>query len=257
MLDLNIIEKRFRMMGQLILFLGYFYALNKFLINRNIKYFILILFGITVTFLLGFRTLTLALFVVSFVMIIRIYKISFSSLKYLIIYIILLLLLSQTSFVKNIIESMLLRFEYANFDNEEYIRMLQYEYFKESHFINVSDFIFGSGFPNADSSYGRYMYNMQGYNSYGEATGSIAGWFDWGLLGLSWIAGIPTVTILLLISFYMIFKKVPRKYYYYSCTYIFLLLVSITTVEFYRKGAFVFHALAMYSIDYITGKIKK
>lgn len=250
-------EKRFRMHGQAIATLGYFYFLNKYMIGKKSIYLIYCFLGICVFIMLGFRSLLLSLLICSVFMFYRTSKIT---LKSLLSFICLLgaaiFLLYQFDFTKNTIESIINRNQEQTFQNEDYIRVQQFQYFTQEHFKNFSDFFFGSGFPSEQSSYGKYMLNLQQYNQYGEYVASVGAWFDWGLIGLSWVAGIPTVTILMTIAIKAILKKVDKQYYYFSFFYLFLILSSITTIEFFRNGAFVFHAMALYGIELCSTKKK-
>lgn len=252
-------ETRFRMYGQAIATLGYFFSLNKYILTRNKLYLLYIFLGICVFIMLGFRSMLLALFICTIFMFYKTSnKISFKTLfSFICILGILIFILYQFDFTKNTIETIINRNQNQNFQNEDYIRIREFEYFTQEHFINISDFFFGSGFPSEQSSYGKYMLGLQQYNQYGEYVASVGAWFDWGLLGLSWVAGIPTVLILLIISAKAILKKTGKQYNYFSFFYLFLILSSITTIEFYRGGAFVFHAIALYGIELCTLKKKK
>lgn len=252
----NVGEKRFRLTGQLILFLGYYYNLNRFLLSRGNR--ITSCFGVVLgaicILLLGFRSFTLAFIAVSLIMIYRIQGFRLSSIKYLLLFIVLIIAVGQTDFGETIIGNMLERQNSgATLDNEDYIRVKQWEYFTTQHFQNGLERFFGSGIPNLDSSYGKYMESFQGYNNYGEPTGSVAAWVDWGVYGLSWTLGIPAAVMLYLFVIYMVFKKLGNKYIYISSTYLLLLVTSITTVEIFRFGAFAFHGIILY----LLYKIKK
>lgn len=251
-------ETRFRMYGQTIVILGYFFSLNKYILTRRNLYLLYCFLGVCIFIMLGFRSMLLSLLICTVFMFYRTTKITFKSLlSFLLLSTIFIFTLYQFDFTKNTIEAIINRSQEQNFQNEDYIRIQEFEYFTQEHFINISDFIFGSGFPSEQSAYGKYMLRLQQYNQYGEYVASVGAWFDWGLLGLSWVAGIPTVVILLIISAKAIFKKTDKQYYYFSFFYLFLILSSITTIEFYRGGAFVFHAIALYGIELCTLKKKK
>lgn len=249
-LDLTPNEKRFRLCGQAIVSLGYFYFLSKYVLYYNFKYLLYMLIGLSIFILMGFRSMLAAIFIVSLFLTLRITNFSIRRIvPYILLAVVIGLIMYQFEFVQFVVKNMLERNEEANFGNEDYIRVLEYEYFMNDHFVNLSDYIFGSGFPTEHSSYGRQMLELRQFNQYGEYTSSVGAWVDWGLLGLSWVAGMHTVIVLLLISFTAIFLKVEKKYYFVSAFYIFLLLSSITTVEFFRQGAFVIHALALYLLE--------
>lgn len=251
-------ETRFRMHGQAIVTLGYFFSLNKYILTRRNLYLLYIFLGICVFIMLGFRSMLLALIICTIFMFYKTSKITLKSLfSFVCLFAILIFILYQFDFTKYTIQTMINRNQDQNFQNEDYIRIRELEYFTQEHFISLSDFFWGSGFPSDQSSYGKYMLSLQEYNQYGESVASVGAWYDWGLLGLSWVAGIPTVIILLIISIKAIFKKTDKQYYYFSFFYLFMILSSITTIEFYRGGAFVFHAIALYGIEVCTFKRNK
>lgn len=200
--------------------------------------------------MLGFRSLLLALILCSLLMIYKTVGFTFKSLfKLAFVSMLLIFILYQFDFTQNTINAIINRNQEQNFQNEDYIRIQQFHYFTQEHFINASDFFFGSGFPSEQSNYGKSMLRLQEFNQYGEYVSSVGAWFDWGLIGLSWIAGIPTVTVLLIISAKAILKKTDKRYCYFAFFYLFLVMASITTIEYYRGGAFVFHAIALYGIE--------
>lgn len=248
-------ERRFRLCGQLILALGYFQALNIYILTKNKFNLLLVVLGFSIYIMLGFRTMLVALLCCSFLMIIKIEKITLKkAITYLLMLTIIAVILLQFSFTENTITSIINRSETNNFDNEDYIRYQQLHYFTNEHFINNIERFWGSGFYHEKSDYGKMMSGLHTYDKYGNIKSSIAMWVDWGLLGLSWIAGIPTVILIITISLLAFLKKKPKEYLYLSYFYLFLLLCSVTTTEWFREGAFVFHAIALYCIEIISKK---
>ncbi|MFT3993578.1 MAG: hypothetical protein QM660_04675 [Dysgonomonas sp.] len=152
--------------------------------------------------------------------------------------------------MSEIIDKMMQRQETDNMGNEDYVRVLQLDYFLHHHFKNIIEFIGGSGVPNPNSGYGKYMYSFNEVDEYGVMSGtSITGWFDWGLIGLSWVMGIPAVLALLIYAIRAIILKVDKEYYYIGCWFLFLLIISPVNTEFYREGIFVFHGIALYLVE--------
>lgn len=119
------------------------------------------------------------------------------------------------------------------FEND--IRYLNLIYHYTSYFKNPIEMIFGSGMPYTGTSY--YDFEQDLKEMYGFY------YSDWGLIGLSWIIGIPAVLIMLIYS-YKIFKTKTRKEYYYIGIYFFNIVISsITTHEFYIHLNFVVQAI--------------
>ena len=138
-----------------------------------------------------------------------------------------------TSVVQNSINNMMKRQEAgATFANEDYIRVIQFNYFTKEHFKSPVEYVFGSGIPNPRTKYGQPFYTVD------PALGPYNGWHDWGIVGLSWMIGIPAVLALLFPVLRIIRKKCDDKILFLKFFYIFLLLSSFTTVEFYRVGSF-------------------
>lgn len=246
----EITEHRLRLYGQMISFLGYFFFLNKLLCkdgNKTVN-IVGISLGLVIILTLGFRSTLVATIVVSVFMIYKVQGRITGLLKSLFLFAILLIIVINTDFGENIINKMLERQATDNFDNSDYIRILEWNYYTTNHFLNGFDYFFGSGIPSEYSVYGKNMFSLANFNQYGEVTTSIAQWRDWGIIGFSWILGLPATLVLILLFVILIFTNVDKEFMYIKCTYIFLLFISITTMEIYRQGAFVFHALSLYMI---------
>lgn len=156
------------------------------------------------------------------------------------VFVLIVIGILSTDFGSETMENIMNRQENQTMDNDDYIRVAQLAYFTQDHFISTSDYIFGSGIPSGRNSYSRQMTVRVGANDLQPTQ-----WRDWGLLGLSWVMGLPMLFVLLYFAKKMITSKVPKQYYFISATYIELLLVSLLNVEFYRNGAFVFHGLML------------
>ena len=254
MLSLMESEHRFRLNGQYVLFWGYFYYLNVLIMTKKplAKDIFALLLGFFVIILLGFRTGIVGIVLSSGLMVIRIKGFSYKIIKYFLIAGIIGVCVIATPVGRNILDNMIERNETESFDNEDYIRVKQFMYFSQEHFKSDYERFWGSGMANVESKYGKYYVAML---DPGGVT-SRAQWRDWGLIGLSWIMGIPMFLVMLFLIFYMIFKKTDKNHYYVSCLYLFMLMSGITTVEVYRNGAFVFHGLMLYLMGLIKNKLK-
>ena len=243
-------EHRIRLYGQMICFIGYFFFLNKLLCKQGAHLVNVtgIALGLIIILTLGFRSTLIGTIVVSIFMIYRVQGRLTSIVRSFVLLAILICVVMNTEFGENVISNMLERQATDNFDNSDYIRILEWNYYTTNHFINGYDYFFGSGLPNDNSAYGRQIASLATFNQYGEVTTSVAQWRDWGIIGFSWILGLPATFTLILLFGILIFTKVDKQYMYLKCTYCLLLLISITTMEIFRQGAFVFHALSLYMI---------
>lgn len=249
-------ERRFRMTGQLIVFIGFFLYLNRLLMGNNkINNLLKLLISGFIIVLLGFRTEILVLILTSLLLIIRIKGFNLRIFKYISVIVVLAFALYSTESGKTTIDNMIQRNEESNFSNSDYIRVQQWDYFTNYHFKSTAERFWGTGLPSWESTYGKQLGNLADFSDRrSNVHTSIAQWRDWGLIGLSWVMGVPMFLVLIGLIFYFIFLKTTPNYYYLSSLYLFLLFASITTVEFYRNGAFVFHGLILYLANRIRAE---
>ncbi len=237
-------DVRIRLTGQGLVFLGYFYGINKFLSDKNNKVFYLILsvLCILIIFLLGFRTQIVLIIPFTYFLIFKIK--GFNRKVFLISIGILLFFLSLSIIpvVKDKIEFMQERQETEKFSRKDYIRVIDFQYYTHEHFHNIWEYILGSGSPFPGTEYNYYMSGLKDKYMYYE---------DLGLLGLSWIIGIFPVVIMLLYSFKAYRLPLPNDYKYLGIWFIYLIAISFTTMEFYREGNFVVQALVLFLIEKI------
>ena len=230
---------RFTMYGQLIAYICLFYFYGKYLFSGKTKYLLYILPAFFVLFIAGFRTQIAAILLALGLFTYSVKKIA--SVKYMLLFLIVIGVLSQTSVVQNSINNMMKRQEAGDtFANEDYIRVIQFNYFTKEHFKSPVEYILGSGIPNPRTKYGQPFYTVD------PTLGPYNGWQDWGIVGLSWMIGIPAVLALLFPVLRIIRRKCDDKILFLKFFYIFLLLSSFTTIEFYRVGSFFFHGLLFY-----------
>lgn len=248
----NDYEHRFRMMGQLINSIGYFYYLYKYFSQNRIKYLFCSCAGLLVIILLGFRMMIASCVITSLIFYFHYKKVKLENIIKVIFSIaVIVIVASYIPPVQHAINSMLLRQENEqNYLNTDYVRYLQFEYFFNKHFNNSLEFFLGSGMPNPNSQYGKMMaLDIDDYSST-----AIYGWYDWGMVGLTWIIGIPAVFCLL----YIIIKcikysfLISKRYWYIGYWYIFLLIISVNNVELFRVNSFIFHGVILYLLNYLT-----
>lgn len=228
-------EVRIRFAGQNICSLGFLFALNKYLTSGRRKYLFLAFFTFFTMFLWGFRTITFSCILFSLILFYKIRGIGYI-VKIFPLLLLISIILLQTPLINEKIEFMQERQNSGEtFANDDYIRVILIKYFYESHFLSNWELFWGSGLP-ADSSYGLYMDNL------GE---NHLHWNDMGLLGLSWILGIPCVLTMIWYALKAGFQKMPKEYVYLALWFLFLLLIGFTTAEFIRIGNYVPQAIAL------------
>jgi hypothetical protein len=232
---------RIRMYAQGFCSLGYFLGLNKLFEKKKLIYLPQILLCFSVIFLMGFRTMTIMLVVISFALIIRLTGFSKRLFIYLGIMLVSFYFISQTPLFSSIIDRMYERNATDNFSNDDYIRIKEFEYYTNQHFYNNIELFFGSGLPFlGKGKYGNYMAGLirEGLT-----------YVDFGLYSLSWMVGVIPILVMILYSVKAIKVRVGREFHYAGYWFIYLMGISFTTMEFYRYGNFIVQAFALYIIE--------
>lgn len=238
-------ESRVRIFSDSILYFGTLYCLNKYLVKESTKMLIYFLIGTACIFLQGFRMLILGYTVISFVMFIRLYKLSFKTTFFIGVVLAFSLYGLQTRVVQDKLTEIVDRNETANFENESYVRVLLVDYYYNNHFINKLEMFLGSGMPHmsphnperAESEYSRQCsYNAFYYHFYPV---------DMGLLGLSWNAGIPFTITFILLMLLVARMKVPRDYWYVAAWEIFIVIVGLTNEISYYHSNIIYQVVAL------------
>ena len=67
-----------------------------------------------------------------------------------------------------------------------------------------------------------------------------------------WIIGLPCLLCILFCIFKILRVKLPKQYLYLKYFYAFILLTSVTDVEFYRWGSVFFHGVLFYLFELIV-----
>ena len=214
------------------------------------KYILILLFGgFLVFFMLAFRLMLAAILLISFLLVAKVVKIRLSSfIRIIISTIIITAMLSYVPFVRSGIDRMVTAQNDAqSYENDDYIRMIELDYYMNHHFISVTERLIGSGHPGKKSNYGKEMKVDADDDLYTHATTK---WNDWGLVGLSWIIGPFSVIILIImmIKCIIISWRADEKYLFVAAWFTFLLLISINNAEAYRQGTFIYYALMFYYV---------
>jgi len=237
-------DLRIRLVAQGLSSLGVFFGIGK-IINKDgsRKYYLMTTVCSIIIVLMGFRTMIFAIVVFSLILLVRTKGLRLRTLVYVSVMALALGLSIKIPAISNKIDNMIVRQKEDNFTNQDYIRLIGLNYYTTKHFVSNTEYILGSGYP-AYGSNSRYANNMEIL----EQDNSIY-WVDWGLLGLSWIAGIPFVFLMIWYAVRSIFRTVDVKYYYLGIWFAYILTISITTKEFYRDGNLVVQAFVLFLID--------
>ena len=228
-------EQRIAIYGQGLASLSVIFGLNKYLIDRRKKYIIIILLGLFAVFGCGYRTmlLSLSLSIIILVLRLRISKRTLLSLSLLVI--MLAVFIINVDFIQYQIENMSDRQENLNeggLENDfRYINLL---YHYTSFFKSPIELFLGSGLAFEGTDYYKYIKMLDESGMY---------YSDLGLIGLSWMIGIPAVLIMIIYSYQIYKKKVNKEYIYIGIYFFNIVISSITTHEFYIHLNFVVQAI--------------
>lgn len=247
-------DVRIRLAGQGFSSLGYFLGLNKFILNKNKTGYLLLSFlCFVVIFLMGFRTMLVMIGVFTIITIIRVKGFGQMVFVFGIVCAAIWKVAAEIPVFAGIIKRMAERQKTDTFSNGDYIRMIQLRYFTQNHFKNIFEYFCGSGIPNYGNgmnSYGKYMKGL-------DDTG--INYVDWGLLSLSWMIGMVAVLSMIAYSVKAFIMKVPVGYCYLGIWFMYLIVSSFTTMEFFRSGNFIVQSIALYIVEkaYVEGLFKR
>lgn len=254
---------RVRIKSDGILYLGLLFCWNKYLCYNKNKYLILALLAFLMVFLQGYRILIVTVIIVCVLLYHKINGLKRKTLILLIIVPMVADVALRFDFINEKFEEMIERNEDQTFENEDYVRVLDLEYFYNDHFLNNAEFILGSGMPvlavdlenkevkktKLSSIYSQYMSQLGAYFHMFTV--------DLGIVGLSWIAGIPFTLLLvfLLISIYR--KDIGKEYLYLGGYCLLSLLCGFTNGLLYKGYDMVYIALILVILDLILIKQKQ
>ena len=230
-------EARMAIIGQGLASFSFLFGLNKYVANQDKKYIVIMLTGLFAVFGCGYRTMLLALIISSLILLMRL-GISFKRLlSFGLLGAIVYLFVSNVDFVQDQINNMMNRNESlkeSGWEND--IRYINLMYHYTDYFKSPLEMIFGSGMPFPTTEYGKFENDVMvdKYHFY---------YADWGLIGLSWMIGIPSVLIMTYYSLKMFLTKVPREYLYLGVYFFNIVISSITTHEFYIHSNYVVQAI--------------
>lgn len=239
-------EVRIRMCGSIIYSFLFFYGINKYVIKRRAICLLYAALAFVCVMIMGFRSLTVSLLALGILEYGYLSGFSMKRLKQFIPLLVIIAIVSQLDIVGDKFSEMMARQERGdNFDNADYVRFAEFDYYWNNYFTNNIERFFGSGLPVN----GTALHRLQTYNFSFNLF-----WNDWGLLGLSWIYGIPAICILYFMYLKVIFSKLPKDYLYLKVLCVFLVLTSLTSAEAFRPGNLLLQGAFFYLVMHVKKK---
>ncbi len=231
---------RFRMMASGLTSLGLFFGLNKYFVFKEIKFLLIAISSVVVLLLMGFRTMIFFSALFSFYLLIKIYGFNWRTLGYVLGVSMFCLMLLQIPVFKDKVQYMVEKNQTQSLSNDDYIRMVTLKYYLHHYFKSNWEMFFGSGNPFPGTNYYKAVMRIQERGMWTV---------DWGLWGLSWSIGVISVIGMIWYSVKAFVLKVTRQYYYLGIWFLYLVISSITTAEFFRLGNFVIQAICLYTLE--------
>ena len=242
---------RFRAVGSALAAWAYFYGLNGVLVSQKKSFLkvLLLVLGLAVILLMSFRTMVAGLMLCTLVMVIKVNGLKSGLFKYLFLLFVAIVVAYNVPTVQKKIDYMIEKQQGdQTLANDEYIRWINFYYHLDENTKDDVEYYLGVGL-NADKNSSLCIKEdnlMEQHLS----------WVDWGLIGLSWQVGLLTVLGMLLYSFKVIKFRFEPEQVCISVFFLYLVLISITTLEFARTGNFVVQALVLYLATYYIKKTK-
>lgn len=240
---------RIRISGSLCTYVLFFYGINKYIEEKKLRYIIYASLAFVPIIVMGFRTLTILTVVLTLIMIGFVKRKFTKVLYYLLFFSLLLFAASQTPVVQDKMDEMMERQEGGQtLDNPDYIRWIAYNYFTEQFFNKPGEQIIGGGVPAGMTTYAKSLSDI--------AQDSGLYWMDLGLVGLSWLIGVPTVLLLVFLYLLCAWRCKYPPIQFVRFTILLLVIGSVlTTMELYRSGnILLFSFLLCYQYKYCQEK---
>lgn len=249
--DINLDSGHFRMrfVCSLSFFLLFMYGFNQYYIGKGIKNLLYCVLGGLPIIIMGFRSLTTLAVLAAFLMLFFTKKELGHFIKHAIVFFIAAIVALQMPIVQEKMDEMMERQNTdQTFQNEDYVRFISLAYY-DSYFNERPLVRFlGGGYPlvtydgpqNASNKY-------QAYVSSGVDSGLM--WNDLGIIGLSYIIGIPAVVILLILCIRcIILCRDPELQYIRFALLVSILGSIMTSQEIYRDGNFLLLGVLFYYV---------
>lgn len=241
-LTINQNEFRMRLPGSLCCYILLFYGMNRFLITKDARKLLLTLLGFIPIIIMGFRSLLAGSIAGIFLMIPFVVR----SMRKTIVFVIIAAGLAyggmQTILVQDKLEEMMRRQDSnQTFDNTNYVRYLSLAYYW-NFFDHPGEKLIGAGIPiDISTKYRRDVDYAAEYHGYY--------WVDLGIIGLSFVIGIPAVLLLLYMYIYSIWNAKSKEVQYIRFCLAAILAGSIfTSMELFRPGNLLIVTILFYMV---------
>lgn len=243
-------KNRLRMAGSALSAVVFFYGFNQMILKFRPVYILYCLIGVFPIVLMGFRSLSALLVLLSFLCVWIVYKFSFKSFILAVVALLVMLATMQIPIIQTKIEEMLERqSDEQTFANEDYIRLIEYQYYTEYVYSNKIERFLGGGAP---------IFGTEYYKKITKAFDLDLYWNDWGIIGLSWIIGGMSVLTLVYIIFKAMMVKLPNRFLYLKISLMYLLFGSIvTSMELFRNGNLIVVGVLLYGIYIVVNRMKR
>lgn len=256
--DKFLYEKRVRVYGSSILYLGHLFALNKGLVLKDgkWKYWALFFISLCLMILSGYRTILAASIISSFIMILRVRKIGLNTIVPLIVSIFILFGIAQLDYFQNRITEVEER--QRNTINDDNVRFVTLSYYLNDYFVSPYEKLFGSGMVkrivNSDSGKDDIINRALYESKYSRDVSMISARFhiypiDWGLIGFSWEAGIPAALLMVALLLYILFCRIDDNYCYLSMWGLFALIISSFGGHYYSSPNLIYTSIMLVIMD--------
>lgn len=257
--DLSIFssELRVRVYSDAILFIGTLYAWNKFLVNRKKVLLLLFVISSFIIFLQGYRILIAAMLLVSIILYYRVLGFTRYSITIFAIMVVVISVLQAVPIVQDKITEISDRTEKDNYDADDAVRFLDLAYVYSDHFHNEMELIAGSGMPVLSLSKDKLSGEIsvkKGFSKYSSEMSYLAATrhfftVDLGILGLSWVAGIPFTLAFVWLLIKVIKEKVSKEYYYIGMYALMILVAGMTNAISYKHHNLIYLAVLLVILD--------
>ena len=236
---------RFRFVSTICSYLLLFYGLNQYIYKRELKYLLYLLLGAFPVLVMGFRSL-IFMSLLSVVLMLINSSDFVRFLKYAILVSVLLYASTSLPIVQEKIEEMTERQEKESFSDSEYIRYIAFDFYESYYNEKIPQRIIGAGIPlvndeeiaQRENSYQKDIFFAYSNKLY---------WNDLGIIGLSYVLGIPAVIVLIILCVYMMSKSKEKDILYIRYTMFVLLIGSVfTSQELFRDGNFAMIGILLY-----------
>ncbi len=222
---------RMRLPGSMCAYCLFFMGVNKYVLYKRKSDLFCVFLGFLPIIIMGFRSLVSLTVLCTLIMIPILTRSVARTFVWLVFACVVAVGISRLNPVRAKVNEMMERQrDDQTFDNADYVRYMEYDFFSGTVFVKPGEKFFGGGLPvSKGTPYYNDMIHAAQVKHYG--------WNDLGVIGLSYIIGIPAVCLLVGIVAYCIYKAKGERIQYVRFTLLTALLGSIvTSMELFRTG---------------------